>query len=131
MRRRKTIERSPKATTRADRGPTKKPRKGKGKTSDSNKSPDGGCFICKKLHRAQEYPKNERLDALILEEEKKEKRESLTIAFLDSDGEVFCVTGPGPPRIRGRGSFWKELGDLYGYCGPRWCGGRVQCRSFH
>lgn len=26
-----------------------------------------------------------------------------------------------PPRIRGRNLFWDELGDLFDYCGLRWC----------
>uniref|UniRef100_A0A0A0KTS7 CFA20 domain-containing protein n=1 Tax=Cucumis sativus TaxID=3659 RepID=A0A0A0KTS7_CUCSA len=49
-------------------------------------------------------------------------RHSITIAFLDNDGEEFWVTKVyGPLRIRARGLFWEELGDFYGYCGPRWC----------
>lgn len=43
---------------------------------------------------------------------------------------LFCIVrvknfGPqgcmAPLRIRGRDAFWEELGDLCGYCGPRWC----------
>ena len=47
---------------------------------------------------------------------------SISISFSDSEGKDFWVLGVyGPPRPQGREAFWEELGDLYGYCGSRWC----------
>ena len=105
--------------------------------SDSNKSPHGRCLFARNcINRAQEYPKNERwiplsnlmVDVYLqetayighkgiprtkgwipLSSKRRRKRwESLTIAFLDSDDEEFCVTGPSPPSVRGRGLFWRR-----------------------
>lgn len=47
-------------------------------------------------------------------------RHSITIAFLDGDGEELWIIGVyGPPRISGRNLFWEELRDLLGHCGSR------------
>ncbi|TYK22164.1 peptidyl-prolyl cis-trans isomerase CYP23 isoform X1 [Cucumis melo var. makuwa] len=45
------------------------------------------------------------------------------LLWLTMEGLIkgFKVCVYGPPRISGRNLFWEELGDLYRYCGLRWC----------